>query len=187
MTCTDLTSLLDGSPQSSGLARRAEFSQAWSRMLRAFPPEITPDRREGRRLPRERTSCGATSRTRTDDLRFTKPLLYQLSYRGSGETPASRPSSLKLAQLAAVLNLGVLSADSRFGGLGACGRSPERADRFESTPCQADRRPSRRSAMADLACGRASRRVPDSFYRRRPRDRRLLPQAPRPRARFLGS
>ena len=88
---------------------------------------------------------------------------------------------------AAVLNLGVLSADSRFGGLGACGRSPERADRFESTPCQADRRPSRRSAMADLACGRASRRVPDSFYRRRPRDRRLLPQAPRPRARFPGS
>ena len=25
---------------------------------------------------------GATGRTRTDDLRFTKPLLYQLSYRG---------------------------------------------------------------------------------------------------------
>ena len=89
--------------------------------------------------------------------------------------------------LPAVLNLGVLSADSGFGGLGACGRSPERADRFESTPCQADRRPSRRSAMADLACGRASRRVPDSFYRRRPRDRRVLPQAPRPRARFPGS
>lgn len=29
---------------------------------------------------------GATGRTRTDDLRFTKPLLYQLSYRGE---PAS--------------------------------------------------------------------------------------------------
>ena len=67
--------------------------------------------------------------------------------------------------------------------LGACGRSPERADRFESTPCQADRRPFRRSEMADLACGRASRRVPDSFYRRRPRDRRLLPQAPKLRQR----
>ena len=40
--------------------------------------------------------------------------------------------------------------------LGACGRSPERADRFETTPCQADRRPFRRSEMADLACGRAS-------------------------------
>ena len=25
---------------------------------------------------------GATGRNRTDDLRFTKPLLYQLSYRG---------------------------------------------------------------------------------------------------------
>ena len=63
--------------------------------------------------------------------------------------------------------------------IGACGRSPERADRFESTRCQADRRPFRRSEMADLACGRASRRVPDSFYRRRPPDRRLLPQAHR--------
>ena len=71
------------------------------------------------------------------------------------------------------------AAGSRALPLGACGRSPERADRFESTPCQADRRPFRRSEMADLACGRASRRVPDSFYRRRPRDRRLLPQAPR--------
>ena len=63
--------------------------------------------------------------------------------------------------------------------LGACGRSPEQADQFESTPSQADKRPFRRSEMADLACGRASRRVPDSFYRRRPRDHRLLPQAPR--------
>ena len=71
------------------------------------------------------------------------------------------------------------AAGSRALPLGACGRSPERADRFESTPCQADRRPFRRSEMADLACGRASRRVPDSSYRRRPRDRRLLPQAPR--------
>ena len=44
------------------------------------------------------SSRGATSRTRTDDLRFTKPLLYQLSYRGSAETPALRLSFLKLAQ-----------------------------------------------------------------------------------------
>ena len=43
---------------------------------------------------------------------------------------------------------------SRVAPLGASGRSPERADRFESTPCQADRRPFRRSEMADLACRR---------------------------------
>ena len=103
---------------------------------------------------------------------------YRMYYRGWPSTDLPDP---------AVLNMGFLGADGRFGGLGACGRSPERADRFESTPCQADRRPFRRSAMADLACGRASRRVPDSFYRRRPRDRRVLPQAPRPRARFPGS
>ena len=30
---------------------------------------------------------GATGRTRTDDLRFTKPLLYQLSYRGLRREP----------------------------------------------------------------------------------------------------
>jgi hypothetical protein len=29
-----------------------------------------------------RAKDGATGRSRTDDLRFTKPLLYQLSYRG---------------------------------------------------------------------------------------------------------
>jgi hypothetical protein len=29
-----------------------------------------------------RANLRATSRARTDDLRFTKPLLYQLSYRG---------------------------------------------------------------------------------------------------------
>jgi hypothetical protein len=28
--------------------------------------------------------CGAGGRTRTDDRRFTKPLLYQLSYTGAG-------------------------------------------------------------------------------------------------------
>ena len=47
----------------------------------------------------EGNSRGATSRTRTDDLRFTKPLLYQLSYRGSDETATLRLSFLTLAQL----------------------------------------------------------------------------------------
>ena len=37
---------------------------------------------------------GATSRTRTDDLRFTKPLLYQLSYRGPGGSCLPFPLTL---------------------------------------------------------------------------------------------
>ena len=49
--------------------------------------------------------------------------------------------------------------------------------RIGATPSQAEKRPFRRSEMADLACGRASRKVPDSFYKRRPHDHRLLPQA----------
>ena len=39
---------------------------------------------------------GATSRTRTDDLRFTKPLLYQLSYRGSSRAPMAALPILNL-------------------------------------------------------------------------------------------
>ena len=97
--------------------------------------------------------------------------------------PGNRPDNTELGGRAPKSSLNMLAADSQLvievDALGACGRSPERADRFESTPCQADGRPFRRSEMADLACGRASRRVPNSFYRRRPRDRRLLPQAPR--------
>ena len=44
------------------------------------------------------TRRGATSRTRTDDLRFTKPLLYQLSYRGLGNVLVPTPSGFTLAQ-----------------------------------------------------------------------------------------
>ena len=56
---------------------------------------------------------GATSRTRTDDLRFTKPLLYQLSYRGSTRTPVA---TLPISKLAHAIGAAV-SADAA-GGLG---------------------------------------------------------------------
>jgi hypothetical protein len=49
------------------------------------------------RDPRNR-GCGAGARTRTADLRFTKPLLYQLSYagalkRGGSYTLPDRPAA----------------------------------------------------------------------------------------------
>ena len=37
-------------------------------------------------LPRGNSNIGAGSRIRTHDQRFTKPLLYQLSYAGAGKT-----------------------------------------------------------------------------------------------------
>ena len=147
--------------------------ETWRRTLHA-PNRGRPERQGGRRAIRRPTRRHSLTRIERRDWPTAT----------CGEIDLNRSI---VACNPAVLNLGFVGADGRFGGLGACGRSPERADRFESTPCQADRRPFRRSAMADLACGRASRRVPDSFYRRRPRDRRVLPQAPRPRARFLGS
>jgi hypothetical protein len=57
---------------------------------------------------------GAGSRNRTHDQRFTKPLLYQLSYAGPGETPRHPRAHVDRCQLL-FYDLQVLGSVARLG------------------------------------------------------------------------